>query len=67
VAADLVYGRDEGAFLAAARTHGLRVFPGIWMLIGQAALAFELWTGKRFSIEQAHEWLCSVRDHRVTQ
>ncbi|SMC18030.1 shikimate dehydrogenase [Andreprevotia lacus DSM 23236] len=48
LAYDMMYGRDETAFLAQARTTGvlLRV-DGLGMLVGQAAEAFALWTGHR--------------------
>jgi shikimate dehydrogenase len=44
VALDLVYGRADTAFLAAARAAGARAFDGLGMLVAQAALAFERWT-----------------------
>jgi len=42
---DLVYVPPETALLAAARGRGLRVSNGSEMLIQQAAIAFERWTG----------------------
>jgi shikimate dehydrogenase len=42
---DLVYVPPETALLAAARTRGLRAANGSEMLIQQAAIAFERWTG----------------------
>ena len=45
VVASLVYHR-EPAILAAARARGLRAMDGAGMLVHQAALAFELMTGK---------------------
>lgn len=42
---DLVYVPSETALLAAARTRGLRAANGSEMLIAQAAIAFERWTG----------------------
>ena len=42
---DLVYVPPETALLAAARARGLRVANGAEMLIQQAAIAFERWTG----------------------
>lgn len=42
---DLVYVPSETALLAAARARGLRAANGSEMLIQQAAIAFERWTG----------------------
>jgi shikimate dehydrogenase len=42
---DTVYHPMETPFLAAARARGLRAANGLGMLVHQAALAFELWTG----------------------
>jgi shikimate dehydrogenase len=42
---DLVYAPLETPLLAAARAHGLETVDGLEMLIGQAALAFELFFG----------------------
>lgn len=57
IVADLVYDRQPTVFLQQATAYGLRTHDGIWMLIGQAAQAFWLWTGQRFNIEQAKTWL----------
>jgi shikimate dehydrogenase len=43
---DLVYNPSETAFLRQARAAGLPAFNGLGMLIEQAALAFETWTGQ---------------------
>lgn len=45
VAYDLVYNPRETPFLADAATAGATVIGGLGMLVGQAAAAFELWTG----------------------
>jgi shikimate dehydrogenase len=42
---DTVYHPMETPFLAAARARGIHAVNGIGMLVHQAALAFELWTG----------------------
>ena len=42
---DLVYAPLETPLLAAARAHGLEVVDGLEMLVGQAAVAFELFFG----------------------
>ena len=43
--ADVIYRPLETALLAAARTKGCAVLDGGWMVVGQAAAAFELFTG----------------------
>ncbi|WP_373975907.1 shikimate dehydrogenase [Chitinibacter sp. SCUT-21] len=52
LAYDMMYGKDETPFLAQAREAGvsLRV-DGLGMLVGQAAEAFEVWTGLRPDVE----------------
>ena len=42
---DLVYNPLETLLVRQARQSGLRAFTGLGMLVEQAALAFELWTG----------------------
>jgi len=42
---DLVYNPRETAFLHQARQEGLRSVSGIGMLVEQAALSFQIWTG----------------------
>lgn len=43
---DLVYNPPQTSLLKAAMSSGLRVSNGLGMLVEQAALAFELWTGQ---------------------
>ncbi|MFZ4121376.1 MAG: shikimate dehydrogenase [Caulobacterales bacterium] len=45
IVADAVYAPLETGLLAAARARGLAVVDGLGMLIGQGALAFQLWFG----------------------
>ncbi len=48
---DLSYGKAAKPFLAAAKTLGCnQVYDGLGMLCGQAALAFEIWFGKKPNI-----------------
>ena len=43
---DMVYGKDETPFLHWARSHGaVKVIDGLGMLVGQAAVSFEIWRG----------------------
>jgi 3-dehydroquinate dehydratase/shikimate dehydrogenase len=51
VAYDLVYNPLETRFLTDAREEGCITISGLEMLVAQAALQFELWTGKNPSIE----------------
>ncbi|AOY01370.1 shikimate dehydrogenase [Jeongeupia sp. USM3] len=52
LAYDMMYGRDETPFLAQARAAGvLARVDGLGMLVGQAAEAFALWTGRRPDVE----------------
>jgi shikimate dehydrogenase len=46
---DLVYVPRETALVRAAHRNGLRATTGLGMLIEQAALSFELWTGQQAS------------------
>ena len=51
VAIELVYNPPETAFLEAARAAGARAENGLGMLVHQAALAFERWTGQDAPLE----------------
>jgi shikimate dehydrogenase len=44
---DLVYNPAQTVLMRSARAHGLVAANGRGMLVEQAALAFEIWTGKR--------------------
>lgn len=46
MAYDLVYNPATTPFLAAARAAGAAAHNGLGMLVGQAAAAYELWTGR---------------------
>ena len=48
---DLVYNPRETVFLRSARTQGAPAAGGLGMLVEQAALAFEIWTGKYPPVE----------------
>jgi shikimate dehydrogenase len=51
VAIELVYNPPETEFLRAARAAGARAENGLGMLVHQAALAFERWTGQPAPLE----------------
>ncbi len=48
---DIVYNPPETMLLRQARECGARVISGVEMLVGQGALAFELWTGVPAPVE----------------
>ncbi len=48
---DLVYNPRETKLVRDARSQGLNATTGLGMLIEQAALGFELWTGKKLPSE----------------
>jgi len=47
---DLVYRPEATALISAARTLGIAVVDGLEILVGQAALSFELFTGRKASV-----------------
>lgn len=51
IAYDLVYNPLETRFLADARAEGCQTIGGLDMLVAQAALQFELWTGRQAPID----------------
>jgi 3-dehydroquinate dehydratase/shikimate dehydrogenase len=55
IAYDLVYNPMATRFLEDARTEGCQTISGIEMLIAQAALQFELWTGMKPPLELMRE------------
>lgn len=57
VVVDLVYHPRETPLLAAARAAGAQPVDGLGMLVHQAALAFERWTGRPAPVEAMREAL----------
>ncbi len=51
VVVDLLYRPDPTPLVAAARAAGAEAHGGLGMLLHQAALSFELWTGRRAPLE----------------
>ena len=49
---DLVYSPTETPFLKSAKTLGWKAVNGLGMLAAQAALSFELWTGKKEGVRE---------------
>jgi shikimate dehydrogenase len=60
---DLVYNPRETAFIRLARLAGVPAVGGLGMLIEQAALSFERWTGQPASRQAMR---AAVSDHRGT-
>jgi shikimate dehydrogenase len=54
VVADLVYHPLDTTFLQDARSVGARTVDGVAMLVHQAALQFELWTGREAPVSAMH-------------
>jgi shikimate dehydrogenase len=51
VVMDAVYEPERTRLLRDAEAHGARTIPGKWMLVYQAALQLEAWTGRQAPIE----------------
>ncbi|MFN2745249.1 MULTISPECIES: shikimate dehydrogenase [Bacillus] len=49
---DIIYNPLKTALLKEAEAKGLKILDGVGMFIGQAALSFELWTGREPNIEK---------------
>lgn len=56
---DIVYRPLDTPLLKMARARGAKTLDGLWMLIYQGAMSFEIWTGKKFEVELAREKLLS--------
>lgn len=50
VCADFVYHPRRTAFLAAARSRGAKTLDGVALLVSQASVSFERWTGRTFDV-----------------
>ena len=57
VVMDLVYGSEPTPLLQEARKRGASTIDGREMLVRQAALAFELWTGISAPVEVMRRWM----------
>lgn len=58
-AVDIIYSPRETTFLQSAKEHGATTMNGLAMLIGQGALAFELWTGQKPDQNEIRETIFS--------
>ncbi len=62
VAVDMIYVPPETSLIRDARESGARAFDGLGMLVHQATLAFELWTGIEAPVEVMHAAARSALD-----
>jgi len=56
---------QESSFLADAQSAGAKVSDGLDMLVSQAALSFELWTGRKPPIDVMHEAALKAKQARM--
>jgi len=64
VIVDLVYHPIETPLLLAAREHGARVVAGLGMLVHQAALQVERWTGQAAPLAAMRSAVIPIDDER---
>lgn len=60
-AIDLIYNPEETVFLKQAKESGLNIVNGLYMLVGQAVAAQEIWNGIRLPEAQVDEIYQSVK------
>lgn len=61
---DLIYAPETTLLMASAAAAGAHVIGGLPMLIGQAAAAFRIWTGREMPIDAVKK---ALREHGVTE
>lgn len=61
-AIDLIYNPEETLFLKQASENGLKTMNGLYMLVGQAVCAQEIWNGRKLSEAQVDEIYQSIRN-----
>ena len=64
VVADLIYSPHKTALLLAAEKRGLKIVPGIGMLLHQGAISFEIWTKQKAPIDVMRDVLQKTLDNR---
>lgn len=57
---DVIPNPPHTAFLKAAEAHGARTLDGLGMLVGQGAIAFEMWTGVPAPVQVMRQALAEV-------
>lgn len=61
-AVDLIYNPEETVFLRQAKDSGLKTVNGLYMLVGQAVAAQEIWNGTRLSEIQVDDIYDNIRN-----
>jgi shikimate dehydrogenase len=61
-AVDLIYNPEETVFLKLAKENGLKTVNGLYMLVGQAVAAQEIWNGTRLPEAQVDEIYQSIKN-----
>ncbi len=61
-AVDLIYNPEETMFLKQAKDNGLKTVNGLYMLVGQAVAAQEIWNGIRLSEEQVDDIYKNIKN-----
>ena len=51
IVSDIIYNPEETKLLSIAKSHGCKVFNGLYMLLYQGAEAFKIWTGMDMPVE----------------
>lgn len=59
VACDLIYNSPRTPFMRLAQKGGAKAVGGLEMLVQQAAVSFELWTGEKMPVEKVRQELLS--------
>jgi shikimate dehydrogenase len=64
IVSDIVYTPPETNLLKAASERGLKTVGGMGMLVHQGAISFQLWTGKKPSVNTMRQALIEALDRR---
>ena len=62
---DIIYTPIETALLRKAKAEGAATINGVEMFVHQGAMAFELWTGKKFPIDTARRAVVHALTARI--
>lgn len=61
-AIDMIYNPEETVFIKQAKDNGLKTVNGLYMLVGQAVAAQEIWNGVEFQEVQVDEIYQKIKD-----